>query len=147
MLVIMIRLSAVPLSPCLPLLFLTASLLSPSAFPCSELTVLSLPTLAEYHSYSLTGLFLGCCLAADQTFNSCLPACMAVSLRIGLLVRLLVLLSMSAFRLACLFGSSTYLRDTADVLTRNTRVLITRPLQDWKGWSLLLHSLDSQQLQ
>ena len=45
-------------------------------FFCAQSWQSSLPTLAEYHSYSLTGLFLGCCLAADQTFNSCLPACM-----------------------------------------------------------------------
>lgn len=57
------------------------SLFLPTASPhtvcffCTQSWQSSLPTLAEYHSYSLTGLFLGCCLAADQTFNSCLPFC------------------------------------------------------------------------
>lgn len=52
--------------------------LSRSAFPCSQLMLSSLPTLAEYLSYSLTGLFLGSCLAADETFNSCLLARLSV---------------------------------------------------------------------
>lgn len=50
--------------PCLHLLFFESF--------CSKLTVHPLPTLAEYHSFSCTGLFSVRCLAADQTFNSCL---------------------------------------------------------------------------
>lgn len=64
-----------PFLPLSPQLHLS---LSRSAFPCSQLMLSSLPTLAEYLSYSLTGLFLGSCLAADETFNSCLLARLSV---------------------------------------------------------------------
>lgn len=80
---------------------------------------------------------------SDQTFNSCLPARLSVWGSDRSFV-------CSAFLLARLFGSSTYLRDTANVLRRlsGSTVYVLKeyssinnsPPAGLKGWSLLLHS-------